>query len=75
LADSAQKTKENNMNQRLEAKIAWLLVNLLDDVTEQLWNRYDKEFVEFAMEEEKKDILIGERISEMDPDSPLKPEL
>lgn len=63
------------MNQRLEAKIAWVLVNLLDDVTEQLWNRYDREFGEFAVEEEKKDIMIGEMISEMDPDSPLKPEI
>jgi len=59
------------MNQRLEARIAWVLVDLLEDVTEQLWNRYDKEFVEFAMEEEKKDIRIGEMVSEMDPDSPF----
>ena len=59
------------MNQRLEARIAWVLVELLDDFTEQLWNRYDKEFVEFAMEAEKKDIQIGEMVSEMDPDSPF----
>jgi len=59
------------MNQRLEARIAWVLVDLLDDVTAQLWNRYDKEFVEFAMEEEQKDIRIGEMVSEMDPDSPF----
>ena len=62
------------MNQRLEATIAWVLVDLLEDVTEQLWNRYDKEFVEFAMEEEPKDIRLGERVSEMDPDSSFKPE-
>jgi hypothetical protein len=59
------------MNQRLEARIAWVLVDLLDDVTAQLWNRYDKEFVEFAMEEEQKDIRIGEMVSEMDPDPPF----
>lgn len=59
------------MNQRLEARIAWVLADLLNDVTEQLWNRYDKEFAEFAMEEEKKDIRIGEMVSEMDPDSPF----
>lgn len=63
------------MNQRLEARIAWVLVDLLDDVTEQLWNRYDKEFVELAMEEEKKDIRIGELVSEMDPDSPFQTRL
>ena len=62
------------MNQRLEARIAWVLVDLLDDVTAQLWNHYDKEFVEFAMEEEQKDSRIGEMVSEMDPDSPFKPE-
>jgi len=59
------------MNKSLEARIAWVLVDLLNDVTEQLWNRYDREFVEFAMEEENKDIRIGERVSEMDPDSPF----
>ena len=57
-----------------ESKIAWVLVNLLEDVTEHLWNRYDKEFVDFAMEQEKKDIRIGEMVSEMDPDSPFEPE-
>jgi hypothetical protein len=71
LADSAPIAKEENMNQRLEARIAWMLVDLLDDVTAQLWNRYDKEFVAFAMEKEQKDIRIGERISEIDPDSPF----
>ena len=59
------------MNQHLEARIAWVLADLLNDVTEQLWNRYDKEFVEFAMEEEKKDIRIAEMVSEMDPDPPF----
>jgi hypothetical protein len=42
------------MNQRLEARIAWMLVDLLDDVTAQLWNRYDKEFVAFAMKRNRK---------------------
>jgi hypothetical protein len=42
------------MNKSLEARIAWVLVDLLNDVTEQLWNRYDREFVDFAMEEENK---------------------
>jgi len=62
------------MNQRLEAKIAWVLVDLLDDVTEQLWNRYDKEFAELTMEEKNKDLKLGEMLSEMDLDSPLNPE-
>lgn len=62
------------MKQVPEAKIAWVLLNLLEQVTEQLWNRYDKEFVEFAMEEEKKEVRLGERLSEMDPDLPFEPE-
>ncbi len=57
-----------------EAKIAWVLLNLLEEVTERLWNRYDKEFIEFAMEEEDKEIRRGDMISEMDPDSPFEPE-
>ena len=59
------------MNQNLEARIAWVFIGLLDDLMTQLWNRYDREFVEFAMEEENKDIRIGERVSEIDPDSPF----
>ena len=51
-----------------------MLVDLLDDVTEQLWNRYDKEFAELAMEEKNKDLKLGEMLSEMDLDSPLNPE-
>lgn len=62
------------MKQVPEAKIAWVLLNLLEEVTQQLWIRYDKEFVEFAIEEEKKEVRLGERISEMDPDSPFEPE-
>lgn len=62
------------MKQVPEAKIAWVLLNLLEEVTEQLWIRYDKEFVELAIEEEKKEVRLGERISEMDPDSPFEPE-
>jgi hypothetical protein len=62
------------MKQLPEAKIAWVLLNLLDDFTEQLWNRYDKEFAELAMEEKKKDITIGEMVSKLDPDSPLEPD-
>ncbi len=62
------------MQQLPEAKIAWILLSLLEEATEKLWNRYDKEFVEFAMQEEKKEVTRGERISEMDPDSPLEPE-
>lgn len=62
------------MNQGLEARIAWVLVNLLEDVTEQLWNRYDKEFVDFAMEDQKEDIRIGEMVSQRDPDSSFEPE-
>ena len=62
------------MKQLPAARIAWVLLSLLEEATEKLWNRYDKEFVEFAMQEEKKEVRLGERVSEMDPDSPFKPE-
>ncbi len=58
-----------------EAKIAWVLCTLLEEVTEQLWTRYDKEFLRFATEEQKKDIREAERLSKMDPDSPSEIEL
>jgi hypothetical protein len=32
----------------LEAKKAWAIWNLLDELQERLWNRYEKEFLEFT---------------------------
>ena len=62
------------MKQVSEAKIAWVLYNLLDEVNDQLWNRHEKEFMRFVTEEEQEKIRAGERLSEMDPDSPFKPD-
>jgi len=57
-----------------EAKIAWVLYNLLDEASGQLWDRYEKEFMKLVAEEEEKEIRAAERLSEMDPDSPSEPE-
>jgi len=62
------------MKQVSEAKIAWVLYNLLDEVNDQLWNRHEKEFMRFVAEEEQEKIRAGERLSEMDPDSPSEPD-
>jgi hypothetical protein len=62
------------MKQGSDAKIAWVLCNLLDEVNELLWNRYDREFIRFAAEEEEEEIKTGERLSEMNPDSPSEPD-
>ena len=34
-----------------EAKLAWLIYNKLEQLSTLLWNRYDHDFVSFAMEE------------------------
>jgi hypothetical protein len=57
------------MKRDSEAKIAWVLYNLLEEVNGQLWNRYEKEFMRLVAEEEEEEIRAGERLSEMDPDS------
>jgi hypothetical protein len=57
-----------------EAKIAWVLYNLLEEANDQLWNRYEKEFMQFVAEKEEEEIRAGEKLSEMDPDSPSKPD-
>jgi hypothetical protein len=62
------------MKQMSEAKIAWVLYNLLDEANDQLWNRHEKEFMRLVAEEEQKEIRAGENLSEMDPDSPFKPD-
>jgi hypothetical protein len=35
-----------------EAKLAWIIWNALQQLSDRLWDRYDKDFVSFAMEEE-----------------------
>ena len=62
------------MKQGSEAKIAWVLYNLLEETHEQLWNRYEKEFMRFVAQEAEEEIRAGERLSEMDPDSPSEPD-
>lgn len=52
-----------------ESKIAWVLCNVLEEITERLWLRYDKDFILLAREEEEEEIRAGERESERDPDA------
>ena len=62
------------MKPNSKAKIAWVLYTLLEEANDQLWNRYEKEFMRFVAEEEQEEIRAGERLSEMDPDSPAEPD-
>ena len=34
-----------------EAELAWLIYNKLEELSCLLWNRYDQDFVSFAMDE------------------------
>lgn len=52
-----------------ESKIAWVLCNVLEEITERLWLRYDQDFIRLAREQEEEDIRAGERESERDPDA------
>jgi len=36
---------------RPEAELAWLIYNTLEQLSSLLWDRYDHDFVSFAMEE------------------------
>jgi hypothetical protein len=40
----------NTLQKLIEAKKAWALWNLLDDLQERLWDRYENEFLEFTRE-------------------------
>jgi hypothetical protein len=62
------------MKPATEAKIAWILYNLLEEANDQLWNHYEKEFMQLVAEEEEQERKAGERLSEMDPDSPSEPD-
>jgi len=51
-----------------EALIAWVLCNVLEEITERLWLRYDKDFIRLARQQEEEDIRAGERRNEINPD-------
>jgi hypothetical protein len=51
-----------------EANIAWVLCNVLEEISERLWLRYDKDFIRLASQQEEEDIRAGEKGNEMDPD-------
>ncbi len=37
-----------------EAQIAWILWNLYDRLTDLLWDRYENEFLDFAMDDNER---------------------
>jgi hypothetical protein len=57
-----------------EVKIAWVLCHLLEEANDQLWNRYEKEFMRLVAEDEEQEVRAEERLNEMDPDSPSEPD-
>lgn len=40
-----------------EAKLAWIIWNALQQLSDRLWDRYDQDFVSFAMEENDEEWL------------------
>ena len=50
------------MNDSQEAKIAWMAWNLLDEIQNLLWNRYDKQFFRFMREEEERNQLMHQAL-------------
>lgn len=43
------------MNRQEEQRTAWALWNILADVTQHLWERYEDDFVKFCVQEEDAD--------------------
>ncbi len=54
-----------------EAKLAWIIWNALQQLSDRLWDRYDKDFVSFTIEENYQEWLSTlfdtERIDESSP--------
>jgi hypothetical protein len=40
-----------------EAKLAWIIWNALQQLSDRLWDRYDQDFVSFTMEENDQEWL------------------
>ena len=49
-----------------EAQLAWRIWQMLEELNSLLWNRYEDQFLSFAMEEEEQDWLstIGQETKE-----------
>jgi hypothetical protein len=60
---------ERNMESKeiSEAKIAWVLCQALEEITERLWLRYDKDFIRMARQQEEEDIRAAEKGNEINP--------
>lgn len=54
-----------------EAKLAWIIWNVLQQLSDLLWDRYDKDFVSFTMDENYQEWLSAlsdtEQIDESSP--------
>lgn len=48
-----------------EAQIAWVLCNVLEEITERLWLRYGKNFIRLEREQEEE---VGAEENAKDPD-------
>jgi hypothetical protein len=61
--------KEGKMKQKdiPEAQIAWVLSNVLDEITERLWLRYGKDFIRWEKEQEREDLRTAEGAKDQDP--------
>jgi len=44
---------------RTEAKLAWSLWQLLQNLNDLLWQHYEEDFINFAMEEEDPNWTLG----------------
>jgi hypothetical protein len=49
-----------------EAQIAWILWNLHERLNDLLWNRYEKEFLDWAMDENERKEMDRITKEEMD---------
>ncbi len=54
-----------------EAKLAWIICNALQQLSDRLWDRYDQDFVSLAMEQNDQEWLSTlsdtERIDQLSP--------
>lgn len=49
-----------------EAQIAWVLCNVLEEITERLWLRYGKNFIRLEKEQEEEEVGAEERAKDPD---------
>ena len=60
------KKKEQTVKEQIESKIAWEIWNVISDLQDVIWHRYEKSLIDLYLEEEHQNFLESQVESQTD---------